>query len=800
MIISPRWRKVLRDLWSNKSRTILVVLSIAIGVFAFGGLFTARSLINTSLDVEFQATNPSDIDFSIPDIDDLLIQYVARQPYVTGIQTYTSGSAEILATDGDTAIAQLIAHEDIQNIRINMVAPEAGAFTLGRNQAILERSFLENLGVGIGDMLVLRTFDDRIHELEVVGTVHSLQINPGTITTPVWVTKRTLFNLGISTDENQMELTVVRPEDEGAFGVPPLNDLATLIREDLRDNGITVSSMVVNEDSGFWARDILQAVIAVLVIIGTASLFLSAFLVVNTISGIMAAQRKQIGIMKIIGAERSQIITIYLVMVAILGLLAFFIAIPVSLWLAEGILSFFGEFLNYNTPEIYIPFEILMIELSVALLVPILSALGPILSGTAVTPAAAISDNVTAQGTNPFDRLLTRLGGLYRPALVAIRNTFRKKTRLAITLFTLTIAGTVFISVMNVRNGLLANIEDLLNMAKFDIQMSMGDQYSVDSIERRILDSSPAITYVESWTTASVVRERPDFSESENYNLFGAIAESPFVDPIMTAGTWLPPYTLNNRFNVIIPSTMLEDEPDLGVGETIRLKFGDTEEDFNIVGILEVNGQASDDLYAYYDTVARLRGTPNQTDYLLMDVDDTVPTSSFRPLSDQVSDYMEDRGFIVGNVFLTNDIIDSITNGFNSLVIMLLGMAVLVAIVAGLGLAGTMSLNVLERTREIGVMRAVGAGSNSIRLMYVGEGVLIGILSFVIALPLSIVGTFAFSNILGIVLFGNPLTVIFTPLGVIVWAAIVFSVSSIASITPANRASQISIREAISYE
>jgi ABC-type lipoprotein release transport system permease subunit len=49
-------------------------------------------------------------------------------------------------------------------------------------------------------------------------------------------------------------------------------------------------------------------------------------------------------------------------------------------------------------------------------------------------------------------------------------------------------------------------------------------------------------------------------------------------------------------------------------------------------------------------------------------------------------------------------------------------------------------------------------------------------------------------------LFGAPLTVIVTPLGVIVWGVIVFSVSSLASITPANRASQISIREAISYE
>lgn len=801
MMLNPRWRKVLRDLWSNKSRTILVVLSIAIGVFAFGGLFTARSLINTSLDVDFQATNPSDIDLSIPDIDDLLIQYVARQPYVTGVQTYTSASAEIIASDGETKIARFTAYDNIQDIRINLINPEAGVFALDANQAILERSFLDDLGVDIGDMLIIRTSDDRIHELTVVGTVHSLQINPGTISTPVWVSPRTLFNLGFSTTENQMELTVVRPEDEGApFDVPPLGELATQIREDLRENGVTVNSMVVNEDSGFWAKDILQAVIAVLVIIGTASLFLSAFLVVNTISGIMAAQKKQIGIMKIIGAERTQIITIYLVMVAILGIIAFIIAVPISMLLADGILSFFGDFLNYNTPEIYIPFEILMIELGVAILVPVFSALGPILSGTATTPAEAITDFVPSSGTNPLDNLLARLGGFYRPVLVSIRNTFRKKTRLAITLFTLTVAGTVFISVMNVRNGLLGEIDGLLNMALFDMQVSMGQQYNVESLERRFMESTPAIAYVESWTTASVVRERPNFTESENYNLFGMIPDSPFVDPVLAEGTWLPPYSPDQRFNIVIPLTMVEEETDLGVGSVLRLKLNGKEENFNIVGIYDTNAQPSDDLYAYYETVSRFRGTPNQTNYVLIDIVDSVPAESYRPLADRMVDYLEDRNFIVGSTFLKNDIIDTITNGFNSLVIMLLGMAVLVAIVAGLGLTGTMSLNVLERTREIGVMRAVGAGSNAIRMMYVGEGVLIGVLSFLIALPLSIGGTVIFSNILGIVLFGNPLTIIFTPLGAIVWAVIVFSVSSIASITPANRASQISIREAISYE
>ena len=62
--------------------------------------------------------------------------------------------------------------------------------------------------------------------------------------------------------------------------------------------------------------------------------------------------------------------------------------------------------------------------------------------------------------------------------------------------------------------------------------------------------------------------------------------------------------------------------------------------------------------------------------------------------------------------------------------------AALLAVVGGLGLAGTMSLNVLERTREIGVMRAVGGSDGSVRLIVVFEGLFVGILSWVLSAPL----------------------------------------------------------------
>lgn len=798
MLLSPRWRKVFRDLWLHKSRTILVILSIAIGVFVSGGLITAGRLVVESVDNDFAKANPSNINMVIPEVDELLVQYVKRQPYVTDVQAYTSHSADLIV-NGEVKSAKLIAYEDMRNIHIDRVNYEAGIFPPEQNEIIVERSFLDNLDAQIGDTITIRMPDDSTHQVRLVGTIHSLEVNPGTLSIPVWLTPRTLFNMGLSTTNNRLDMTIQGFDGSSVVGIPKLEAIANQLLDDLRDQGVPVLSMSVESKPEFWARDILEAVPLVLGLIGLVSLLLSGFLVINTISGIMAAQKKQIGIMKIIGASRSQIIVIYLVMVAILGTIAFIIGAPLSLLLADGLLQFFADYLNYNAPNSYLPTDIIVMEITVSILVPVVSALFPVLNGTAITPAAAITDYVAVSGTNIVDRVMAKLGGFYRPALVAIRNTFRKKTRLAITLSTLTIAGMVFISVVNVRSGLLANIDDMLHMAQFDIQMSLAQFYQMDAIERRVV-SSPYIKEIESWTVRSVVRERPDGSESENYDLIGMYPDSIFVDPNMLQGQWLPEYNPRHPYYVVVPPDILAAESDLYVGATIRLKLGREEQDWTIIGEFDTNNQPSNDIYAYYDSAARFTDTLNLTNYVLMDVVDSISLDNFQIVADQLTDYLEDRNFTVASTFVTTDIKEMLTTGFNSLVVVLLGMAVLIAIVAGLGLTGTMSLNVLERTREIGVMRAVGAGSTIIRLIFVGEGVFIGIISFLGALPLSILGTFFFSSILGIALFGDPLTIVFTPLGVIVWLVIVLSVSSIASITPANRASQISIREAIAYE
>jgi putative ABC transport system permease protein len=133
------------------------------------------------------------------------------------------------------------------------------------------------------------------------------------------------------------------------------------------------------------------------------------------------------------------------------------------------------------------------------------------------------------------------------------------------------------------------------------------------------------------------------------------------------------------------------------------------------------------------------------------------------------------------------------------MIALMMSMAILLGAIGGLSLAGMMSLNVIERTREIGVMRAIGASSGTISRLFIGEGLILGWLSWLIAFPLSIpagrVMTQALSDALGTTLVYN-----YTSKGALYWLAIITVLSVIASLIPSWRATRLSVRESLAYQ
>jgi putative ABC transport system permease protein len=127
-------------------------------------------------------------------------------------------------------------------------------------------------------------------------------------------------------------------------------------------------------------------------------------------------------------------------------------------------------------------------------------------------------------------------------------------------------------------------------------------------------------------------------------------------------------------------------------------------------------------------------------------------------------------------------------------------MAMIIGAVGGLGLAGTMSINVLERTREIGVMRAIGASDEAVRQIVLSEGLVIGVMAWVISTIISVPMSLGMCYAFGKALLNTPLTWVYSLSAVALWLGIVLLIASVASILPARSASRLTVREVLAYE
>ncbi len=802
-MLSPRWRKVARDLWAEKSRTGIVVASIAVGIIAFGGLFGTRSVVAENITLEYRRFNENDVAYRINGLDDETVAWAARQPFVTDAQGLTVYNAEAQLPGGVEDVV-ITAFEDYNDIRINRLLPEQGKVPPERGEVVIERSYTNEVGIDIGSEIIIELEEGRTTTLDYVGTVHDLNAFPNSVDPRIklYVTPRTLRLLDFDPTFNQLYVTLDRETIANAGTT--LDAVSDGLREDLERLGVEVDGVIVNRDGQLWSGDFANGIAAILFLVGSAAVVLCGFLVLNVITGLLAQQRRQIGMMKIIGATGWQVATLYLTLAAAFGTLALIFALPVSRLLSRGVSSaLLGVgFLNVDVAVFELPIFVVIVQVIVAVMAPIIAGLLPIIKGARLSVLDSLQDSDSAS-IDGFDRLLAKIKGLPRPVLLALRNTFRRKARLISTLVTLIVAGGFFMGALNIRVSVLKEATTVA-LAGSDLRFNLDDYYDQGGVLMRV-STVDGITDAEGWVTGTVNRVRADDSESDDLTLTGVPADSPYNTPVITEGRWLVPPTPRHRpnLNEIVISTEFEDlEPDVKVGDTLRLTFDGTEQNWLVVGIVETGGPTSvtPPLYTYYEGASRYLQVPEQTNFVLTATSANTLEADAR-IEAAAVDELDRFGIEVSDSSVVLEESENARSSFDVIIFLLAFVAMIIAIVGGFGLGGTMSLAVLERTREIGVMRSVGASSNTLRGMYVLEGVLIGAMSYVLALPFSLLVSYGFAvAIAGIFGRDRPLEFGVNLVGLALWATIILVVAAIASLLPAQRAARISIREALAYE
>lgn len=810
LLCRPRWRKVLRDLWLTKTRTILVVLSMAVGVFAIGTIASSQIILSRDLRAMYVATNPAHATIlTIDSFDDDLVEAVDGMREVAKAEARGRISLRVKTGPDEWCTLWLIAVSDFDEIKIDQFWPEQGAWPPPDHEMLIERAALKLLKANVGDTVLVKTPEGKERQIRIAGLAHDLnaQIYVFGGVAYGFATFDTLEWLG--QERSYHELRIVVAETEGPPDRAYIQHVANKVRDKIEDSGGSVFFTFIPEPGEPSLDFLIQAITLIMGALGVLSLLLSGFLVINTISALLAQQTRQIGIMKAVGGRRRQIIGLYLVMVIIFGLLALLIAVPLGVLGAHTFTRYIAGYLNFDITNFRLPVEALVIQVVVGLLVPLLVALYPVIMGTRITVQEAISTYGLGKGrfgTSRFDRLLagSQTGSPYpasrlrrswpRPLLLSLRNTFRRKARLALTLLTLILGGAIFIAVFSVRASLLGTLDNWLDYFQFDVDVQFDRGYRVERIERETL-KVPGVVEVEAWGFYNTRRQRPDGSDSDNIMLMAPPAETRLAKPTVVMGRWLRP---DDQKAVVVNTIILRDEPDLHVGSEMVLKIEGREETFKIVGVT-TGGTMMPTIFIGYHDFARAAHQVGQADFAVI----TTEQHDFefqREVARAIEQHYERIGLGIEIVEMVAQERAEAEAMFEVIVVLLLIMAVLLAVIGGLGLMGTMSINVLERTREIGVMRAIGASNASVRQIFIVEGIIIGLLSWaagaILAYPISKL----LSDAVGRQFLSTPLDYTFSMGGVLIWLVVVIFLSALASFLPAWHASRLTVREVLAYE
>jgi putative ABC transport system permease protein len=379
-----------------------------------------------------------------------------------------------------------------------------------------------------------------------------------------------------------------------------------------------------------------------------------------------------------------------------------------------------------------------------------------------------------------------------RPFILAVRNALRHKSRLVRTVIVLTLGTALYIAVISVQASVDTTLRDFLNYHQYDVQVQMEQPQRTARLESVAL-ARPEVVAAESWASTGATRVRPDGVRSNRYQVIGLPESTRMVTPVVQAGRWLTP---DDSDAVVINATVADDERDLRPGDTLTLDMAGHERPYTVVGIVSTDAQGAKIFMNMRPFGEATHMTGKATTVQVVSNDPAAQEE----LAQHLLNDFESEGLDVYTTQTRQTINSRNELMFDVIIGFLILMAGLLGGVGTLGLSTTMSLNMIERIREIGVMRAIGASNRAIRGIVLLEGLVIAGLSWGLGFLLSFPTARLMSAQIGIALLDMPLTYTYSMHAAFFWLGLLLVLAVVASLGPAEQAVRLTVREVLAYE
>lgn len=786
--MSPRWRKVLGDLGRRRTRTVLAVLSLAIGLVALGSLHLAGDEITTSFEADFAEVNPPSAVMTVDPFPASLVDEVRAREEVGQVEGRRRQAARIRSGDGEWRTAELVSMPSLEDNRVAVIEPTRGAWPPPPGTIALERVSADLLGVAPGDVVRVEAPGRPARALRVTGEAKDFyEVPPVFPAAPLrgYLSPATMAEVSGSTELNAL---FIRSATDPLDRDTAIATSAVVRDEVLAPAGLAVERSEIVEPGEHRMAQGVEAMVTTLRLLSTLVLVLACVLVVNTVLALLAEQRRQVGVMKAVGATSRQVAGVFLAYVFAIELAALAIAIPTTIVVGRWIGEYFTGIINNDLGPLSVPWTTIGIQLGVAVVVPTLAVAVGVWRASRRTVREAISDyGISAAG--PTGAL--RVDVLAPRRRLALRNTVRSRSRVVLTLATLALTGALLVGILSTDRALGRLSDRVLGYSGYDIELTMTESVPVAEIAR-IVRGTPGVAGVEGWLLKDAFLIRADGTENENVILTGAPPDSPSLRPTVLDGRWPRP----GERGIAVNEELLADEPQLSIGDSVVLDVEGARGSWPIVGTVS-RPLTGPQAFVPASALSASLDEPGRANLIAVT---TAPGEDPSAVGEDIERSLRAAGAPLARLETRTGLREQTSGPFGLIVGTLLVVTGLLGVVAIVGVTGTMTLGVLERTREVGVLRAIGATSRTIAGLLLTEALAIALAGWLLGAALAIPMSWMLETAIGEAFVGAPLPFALSLPAMLLWLAAAIAVGVLAALRPAWMAARLTIRETLAYE
>ena len=728
-MVSSLLRKSLSDLSRRRSRTFFAVATLALAVASIG-LFATPALMNRAMNAEVAADRLPDLTiYTRPLVlDQAQLSALAAVPNVRAVEPRSSFGGRVYV-GARRAFAQVLGIPDFSRQAVNVVHVASGVVP-GTGAVLTDAQNARQglLSVHAGQTVQIIAADAAVRSLQVSGEGRNLD-GGQTVTSDdvivLYATPATVASLSRipGYDELFFKLADTRPAAVSAT-------IAAIRRVLAAVPGFTgFSDLPQVRAAGDWpGKSSFQSTSKFFDVITLLALLSALVLIWNTMTTLVAEQTSEIGIMKAVGGRRRQIAAVYLKTAVLLGGLGTVAGIVLGAVLAYVLTRYFGSTLFAVGVGFGIDWPIVLASALVGLLGPPLAALPAIRRAVRVPVRDALEATGSAVGgQDAGDQLLRRIRFLPRPAQIGLRNVGRRRRRSLSTALVIALAVGTLLAVL----GLAAAISNTSRGAWAD----HGEDVNIVSVGGRPLDAraadmirgTPGVAAVEPHLVTDVTLD------GKAARIWG-VQQATMFHYRLAAGRWYTPAEEQTRAHVAVVEQDIAQATGTRLGDNISVQTASGPASFRVIGISASQQENGTALFGPLTTLhAILTGMPaDANDYWVK------TTSHDHAFIDRTTTRIEDtltaHGYDVNSEIVYVKLAAEIAS-YRTLTTTLAVVGLLVVAISMAGLANALTISILERTREIGILRSIGGRARDIRRIFATEtltlataGWLIGIL------------------------------------------------------------------------